>query len=218
MGLKATWPPRWRSDTAAYSYPAIDRKNRPHMSYKSAFQPTVAGNSLSEWPQTLFWNKNEFIKDVPEQKAWGIHGWNWVWLDKICFLLFTARTPQKTRPQKGKSAQGHNYNISPHWALIHLFRLCQDQDVVHLLNRLSIGVCVSAWVEIITEEQDRLCPGHQWCRSRINKLTVTATLDSTCAWAEGPGQSQQTMNIYLPPCVSPWCVNNARPTSVEWTN
>lgn len=35
------------------------------------------------------------------------------------------------------------------------------------------------------------------------QATMTAALDSTWARAEGPGQSQQTMNIYFPPCVCP---------------
>ena len=104
--------------------------------------------------------KNEFIKDDPKQKSL-----REPWL-KRC-----QNTAEKKyascRPRK--SAQGHNYNISHHRALIHLICLCQSEDVVHLLKPLWAGVCASAWVEIITQEQDRLCPGHQWCRSRINK-------------------------------------------------
>lgn len=89
-----------------------------------------------------------------------------VWLNKTRCSLFTATTPTAEGQVSSRSQLQHISSLS---TLIHLICLCQGEDAVHLLNRLGFGVCVSAWVEIITKEQDRLCAGHQRCRSRINK-------------------------------------------------
>lgn len=135
-----------------------------------------------------------------------------VWMQpaSLCLLL-------QLLLQKRKSAEGRNYSLSPLWAVIHPIRLCQREDAVHLLNRLWFGVGMSTDNYCRTRRIMSRAPAMPQSHKQA---TMAAAPNSTWARAKGAGRSQQTMNIYFPPCVcvSPWCVNNARPTSEEPTN
>lgn len=152
--------------------------------------------------------KTEFIKDDPKQKAWGSRGWNGVraWLSKICFLP-PEKVCARSQLQRISSPSAHSSDL-----------LVPERGCCPLIKATlswCLCVCMSGDNYRRTRQITSRAPAMQ---KSHKQATMTAALDSTCAWAEGPGQSQQTMNIYFPPCVSRWCVNNARPTSEEWAN